>query len=246
MFFQICFGFILCLHFRFAPVDAVSKFNKEVRLKRAINAQAPEGQCLAFQLAKGSDGKPLEYVCCNNCFEADQNCDGATYESSSTAHYCSGCGKNKLSYPRKLSQSFFCGGCNGQTRRKNSCQARYNTIRVGCWLFRACFERECKRKQGYSVDTCFNGVCDPHENVDNCPADCCLKENPRNCSFVNGQCPAQCCGKSTCCGKEDDSGTSLGTKILEGFGIAISIIFIIGVVYCINGYCECSNTIVAM
>lgn len=247
MSFQICFGFILCIHFRFAPVDAVSKFNEEVRFKREIFDQAPEGQCLPFQLAKGSDGKATEYVCCNNCFEADQSCDGTTYVSGSTARYCGACGKSQLRHALKLSKSFSCGGCSGQTRKKNACQARYNTIRFGCWLFRACFERECEREQGYSVGTCFNGVCDPHEDVDNCPADCCPKENPRNCSFVNGRCPAQCCGKSTCCAKEDnDSGTSLGIEILKWFGIAILIIVVIGVMYVTGVYCECNNVIVPM
>ena len=247
-FFQICFGLhFLCLHFHFVPADAVSKSNIEIRWKRAINERAPEGKCLVFQVEKGSDGKTVEYVCCNSCYESDRSCDTTTYESSSSAQYCERCGKSALSYAQMVSQPFPCGGCYRQTQRKNTCQGLYSNIRVGCWLFRACFENECKKEKGHYVDTCFNGFCDPHENVDICPADCCPKQNPQNCSFDNGQCPAQCCEQSTCCFKEDDdSELSLGMKILKWFGITVLILVLIGLMYCTGVYCECSNAIGAL
>ena len=226
MFTHICFGFILYLHFRPAPVEAVSKLNEEVRLKRAINAQAPEGRCLAFQLAKGIGGKELQYVCCNNCDKADQSCDGKTYgyETSLTAHYCGRCGRNTVN-SLKLSESFSCGGCYGQTRSMRTCQAHYSEVPIGCWLVRACFESECQKKEGYSVDTCFNGHCDADENVDNCPADCCTVTYNKSCTLVDGVCPSQCCGDSTCC-ESSIRESNAAFSVLKSFAMVIAFIIL--------------------
>ena len=124
MFFQICFGLILCFHFHFVPVDAVLKSSEYVRWKRAINDEAQQGKCLAFQDIKGRNGQAVEYVCCNNCFDADESCRGTTYVGGSTLYYCTRCGSNTLN-SSKLFDSFSCGGCNGQTRSKNTCKVQY-------------------------------------------------------------------------------------------------------------------------
>ena len=247
MFFQVCFSFILCLHFRFAAVDAFSKSNglDEGRMKRAVGDQPPQGKCLSFKLERQNDVQTIEYVCCNNCGETNQNC--LAYRSGSAGYnYCDRCGGNTLNSAYKQSaRPFSCGGCAGQTRKQHTCRAQYSTIPATCWLFRGCFERECKKEQGYSVGTCFNGFCDVEENAENCPADCCFKKNPQNCTLVNGKCPVQCCGETSCCKKQDDdSGTSLGLEILKWFGIIVLCIFFSCAMYGTGVYCHCDGNII--
>lgn len=150
MFTQICFAFYFLPSLSFTPVGAVSKLNDGVRSKREIIDQASEGKCLAFQLAKGVGGKALQYVCCNNCGKADQSCDGTTYANGSTIHYCDTCGRNTVN-SLKLSESFSCDGCYGQTQTMYACKAQYSEVPVACWLFWACFENECEQIEGYSV-----------------------------------------------------------------------------------------------
>ena len=243
MLFQVCFSFIICVHFHFASVEAFS--NDEQRMKRAIADQAPQGKCLSFKSEGQNDQEAIEYVCCNSCGETNPNCLGTTYRSGSSGDYCSRCGVNKLNSAYKISEPFSCGGCAGQTRKKDSCRARYSTIPDSCWLFRACFERYCKKEQGFSVGTCFNGVCGDEENVDNCPADCCPQKNPQNCTLVHGKCPLDCCGEFSCCKEEDDdSGTSLGQKILKWFGITVLIIFLCCMMYVTGVYCHCDGNVI--
>ena len=135
MFFQIRLVFIV-----FA-VDAVSKSNDELRLKRAVDNQAPQGKCLSFIL----DGQAIEYVCCNNCFESNEHCLGRVYPLMSwNNYYCNSCGRSRLSSARKTSEPFFCGGCYGQTRKGQTCCKKYGNIPFGCWLLRACFETLCR------------------------------------------------------------------------------------------------------
>ena len=231
MFFQICFGLILCFHFHFVPVDAVLKSSEYVRWKRAINDEAQQGKCLAFQDIKGRNGQAVEYVCCNNCFDADESCRGTTYVGGSTLYYCTRCGSNTLNSP-KLFESFSCGGCNGQTRSKNTCKVQYSSVPDGCWLFRACFESECKKKKpGYSAGTCFNGHCEDDENVNNCPADCCPVRNPKNCTLKDGVCPLKCCGDSSCCKTSSSSSGKENTAltVLKYIGLAVALV-VFGVV----------------
>jgi hypothetical protein len=249
MFFQVCFSFILCLHFRFAAVDAFSKSNglDEGRMKRAIGDQPPQGKCLSFKWVVKKNIKTIEYVCCNNCGETNQNCLGTSYRSGSIAQdYCDRCGGNKLRFGRKASEPFSCGGCAGQTRNQMTCRAQYSTIPVACWLFRGCFEHECMKEQRYSVDTCFNGVCDAEENIGNCPADCCQQKNPQNCIVVNGKCPLTCCGETNCCEKQDDgSGTNSGDLTFIGWlkyiGMIIGFLVLGAIMYYFKSLCGCND-----
>lgn len=232
--------FILGLHFCFTTVDAVSGTKDDGQSRRTLRAvQAPQGKCLSFELDGGSLETTIEYVCCNNCNQANQTCPNTTYgsASNSTDSYCDRCGRSDSA--RNSSVPFFCGGCRNQTNTNNMCRTVYNgTIPTGCWLFPVCFKYKCN----FSSDTCFNGVCDAGENVANCPADCCPQKNSKNCSLLNGTCPLKCCGEPGCCldeneeeeeEDEDDSGGGGFTLIgwIQYVGIIIAIILIGSVVY---------------
>lgn len=157
MIFRICFGCILCLHFRFMAVDAVLNFDSELRLKRAANNQAPQGKCLSFKLDRKSYHQAIEYVCCNNCFVGNGNCVGRVHPSShSNRYYCNSCGTNQLNSARKTSEPFFCGDCRLQTLKENSCRKSYSGIPPGCWLFRACFENTCRNDGIYGSNQHYN------------------------------------------------------------------------------------------
>ena len=217
MFFQIRLVFIIL------AVDAVSKSNDELRLKRAVDNHAPQGKCVSFKL----DGQAIEYVCCNNCFESSEHCLGRVYPLMSwNNYYCNSCGRSRLSSARKTSEPFFCGGCYGQTRKGQTCGKKYGNIPFGCWLLRTCFETLCRsdgiRRSnippadqhgveispdenarvspliGSKVPICFDGVCNVGEH-ESCPADCCAIRNPEKCAVAQGSCPPECCGESSCC-----------------------------------------------
>lgn len=226
MFFQVCFGIILCVHF--ALVDAFSESKRD---------QAPKGKCLSFKWEREDD--EIDYVCCNNCAEENEHCFGKTY--GSTGDYCNSCGRNKLSFARKLSMPFSCGGCNGQTHEANTCKRWYSSLPVGCWLFRGCFETACQniageeglsnynpflsdgvpgetpyydKQVGSKLGSCFNGVCDDGEYIENCPADCCIKRNPQKCTLLQGLCPPECCGEPHCCVERKESKISQKVKTI--------------------------------
>ena len=128
---------------------------------------------------------------------------------------------------------------------KDSCRAMNSYIPTSCWLFQNCFENECRKEQGYSVGTCFNGLCDASENENNCAADCCPEKNPQDCVLVYGKCPLECCGESSCCQEEDDeSGTSVGLEILKWFGITVLIIIICCVMYVSGVHCICDGNVI--
>lgn len=138
-------------------VDAVSNFDSELRLKRAADNQAPQGKCLSFKLDQKSYHQAIDYVCCNNCFEGNEDCVGRVYSSShSNGYYCSSCGANQLNSARKTSEPFFCGDCHLQTLKENSCRKSYGRIPAGCWQFRACFENTCRNDGMYGSNQHYN------------------------------------------------------------------------------------------
>ena len=247
MAFHVGLSCFLCLHFLLGSVFAFSSPNAFIdgRVKRATGIP-PQGKCLSFKLERPNNQPSIEYVCCNNCGEANGNCFRKTYGSGLLA-YCDQCGKNMLNSAQQVSQSFSCGGCDGQLRRARACHARYHSLPAACWLFRACFKHKCEREEESSAYTCFNEFCDANEDVNNCPEDCCQQKNLKSCTLVNGACPLKCCGENTCCEKEDNGGTSLGQKILKWFGIVIGIIVICCLMYATKVWCDCDwNVIVPL
>ena len=91
----------------------------------------------------------------------------------------------------------YCNSCYYQMQCENFCRTHCSTIPGSCWLFQKCVQAACQN--GGNLNSCFNGVCNAGENVENCPCDCCASRNAEKCTLVSGVCPPQCCGDSNCC-----------------------------------------------
>ena len=230
----------VCLYFLYffrqcAVVDGLP------RSKRGI--KAPQGKCLSFRIEKESNEQSIEYVCCNNCNATDGHCLGVTYEIGGTGDYCSRCGESNSSLARAISQQFSCGNCDVQMQKNRTCHSWNVTIPDACWLFRACFEHQCHETRN---STCFDGICDSHEDVESCPADCCKEKNPGNCTLVDGKCPLKCCGVSSCCENQNGDHVEGSSDSLEKFltilqyvCVVIGIILVGFVVEFCRRKCDC-------
>ena len=205
--FQVFFVFVFC-----------------IRLTEA-KQNIPQGKCLSFKWEKEDD--EINYICCNNCGEENQNCVGKTF--GATEGYCNNCGRDNMNSAQKISIPYSCGSCSGQTRAANTCKKLYTKLPVGCWLFRACFENVCQ-----NVGTCFNGVCEKNEYIESCPADCCVKRNPQKCTLLPGLCLPQCCGENNCCLETEENNSVKMTLIYVA--VCIGCVSIGCLLYKICGY----------
>ncbi|XP_071098205.1 uncharacterized protein [Haliotis cracherodii] len=182
-----------------------------VRVKRKSGDRPLPGQCLAFN--RGGSSRLHYYACCNNINDTDSSCDGRTYHRASSASYCNSGGTDNGH--GVIVSSFACGGCTGQSNVANTCKpSKWLDIPGTCFLFTSCFEKHCKRlysHQGSGLnlqvvdpsssmpESCYNGVCDDGETTDNCPADCCFKLNPSQCTWVNNdKCIPKFCDTPSC------------------------------------------------
>ena len=178
--------------------------------------QASSGNCQSFKWG-GTSGLHW-YTCCNNCNDTDKSCDGKTYQTASTDHYCGSCGTDiGPNKPRKWKGEFSCGLCPGQNSVQRKCTKslrKVYEIPGFCWAFTRCFKDRCKKKYSTNLatydapDPCFTLTCDDGESVQNCPTDCCYRINPEQCTWANNTCLPECCGETTCC--HSSSAESLG------------------------------------
>lgn len=209
-----------------------------IRNVRRAGDQPSEGNCQVFKWG-GSSGVHW-YACCNNCLKTNPNynpsCDSETYQGGSSISYCDHCGEDKgTGDADKFKTEFKCGGCDGQAAKRQKCKSNlrklYN-VPGFCWAHSRCFKKHCQKSYGRKKreikdipDTCFNLQCEPGETPENCPVDCCYKNNPSACTWKDNTCVDECCGEPSCC--PTSAGNILNTDIRCNIVLFIALIFII-------------------
>ncbi|XP_078616641.1 uncharacterized protein LOC144884943 [Branchiostoma floridae x Branchiostoma japonicum] len=182
-------------------------------------ANPPLGECCHYKWGGFGIIKLHFYVCCNNCDEndGDPECGGTVYDKASDKPYCGPCGEDQGNARGKIGGSFDCGGCVGQNQVKAECDKKHRWVFKGfCWVWSTCFSLRCRKRflaaagdqavqalQGGSYDDeafCGDDKCDPGEDHESCPFDCCPRYNPEKCkrSYCD-KCPPPCCAESSCC-----------------------------------------------
>ncbi|XP_060600533.1 keratin-associated protein 5-8-like [Ruditapes philippinarum] len=207
----------MAMNYKIAVFLSLIVVSLGMRVKRREGDQSPPGQCATYKWG-GTSGVHW-YACCNNCNRSDTSCDGKTYQSASDTKYCANCGIDTKKGNGKSGATYSCGGCQGQERSRKKCLSNLRMlykIPGLCWAFAKCFQKKCKSQPTESTpapDMCFNLRCDPGEDVNNCPADCCGNENEKCKWSQSNTCVPKCCSESTCCNDSSRSGGLYSLKI---------------------------------
>ncbi|XP_071098889.1 uncharacterized protein [Haliotis cracherodii] len=226
----------------FATLVYAGSTHGHVRVKRKPGDRPAPGKCLSFN--RGGSSRVHFYACCNNINSTDSSCDGRTYQRASSTSYCKPGGEDKGN--GVVREEFACGGCVGQGSVANICKPSIKLFDIPgtCWMFTKCFKKHCKKqysdqRSGLNLqvvdpstssmpDTCYNYVCDVGETTDNCPVDCCFKQNPSQCTWVaNGTCIPEFCDTPSC-GVNGGVGVSstLGTSNIGVLVLGLAIMFL--------------------
>lgn len=115
-------------------------------------------------------------------------------------------------------------------KQQNSNLRKLYNVSGFCWSDSRCFKKHCqksysRKKTGNQRYTCFNLQCEPGETPENCPVQCCYKNNPSACTWEDNTCVDECCGEPSCC--PTSAGNILNTDIRCHIVLFIAFIFII-------------------